>query len=339
MNNGFKLCDIPDIFKSGSKELLGELASQASETTKQYFGRTIGLYAPIYISNYCDNYCVYCGFNSKNNITRKKLSFEEIEKECLTLKKIGIQNILILTGESRNQSPVSFIKGSVLIAKKYFPNISLEIYPLETEEYKELFLAGVDGIALYQETYNRHRYEELHLEGKKKDYDYRLNAVERIAKSGIRRISMGVLLGLSDWKEDVYALFSHLDDLWRKFPGIEYSLSFPRLLKITNDANLYAKVDDFDMLKIVSAARILFPRVGINLSTRESAYFRDKILSFGITSISAGSSTVVGGYNSIKKNDGQFETNDKRPLKDIKAMLIENGFDPVITDWRRIPNE
>lgn len=264
-----------------------------------------------------------------------------MEKECSALSKTGIQNILLLTGESRTASPVSYIKDSVLIAKKYFPNISVEIYPLETEEYRELFLTGVDGVALYQETYNKKRYAELHLEGKKKDYDHRYNAIERIAKSGIRHISMGVLLGLSDWREDIKVLFNHLDYIWKKYPGIEYSLSFPRLLKIGNDPHSYTYVKDIEMLEIITSARIRFPRVGINLSTRETQSFRDKILEYGITMMSAGSSTIVGGYDKSENisGDKQFQVNDERPLSEVKSMLINNGFDPILTDWRRITNE
>ena len=336
-----KLEDIPEIFKSDSTELLRKLANTAKKTTDQYIGRAIGLYAPLYISNYCENLCVYCGFHSGNKLARKKLSPEDIEIECLALSKTGIQNILILTGESRTASPVSYIKESASIAKRFFPNVSIEVYPLETEEYRDLYLAGVDGVTLYQETYDRERYAKLHLAGKKKDYDYRINAIERIAESGIRHISMGILLGLSDWRKDIYALYRHLDIIWRKYPGIEYSLSFPRLTKINDDTNSYFNVSDVDMLKIISTARMLFPRVGINLSTRESKSFREKILEYGITKISAGSKTSVGGYGRSEKKskEMQFQVNDERSLAQIKSMLLRNGFDPVLTDWRGITNE
>lgn len=336
-----KLEDVPEILRSDSKELLEELASAAKKTTEQYFGRTIGLYTPLYISNYCENLCVYCGFHSNNMLIRKKLGPKEIKRECIALAKTGIQNILILTGGSRTQTPVVYIKDSILIAKRYFQNIAIEVYPLETKEYRELYLAGVDGVALYQETYNRERYARLHLEGEKKDYEYRFNAIERIARSGIRHISMGVLLGLSDWRKDIYALFSHLDSIWRKYPGIEYSLSFPRLTKIKDDTNSYVKVSDIDMLKIISVARLLFPRAGINLSTRESASFRERILGFGVTKMSAGSKTSVGGYAAAEKigKGEQFQVNDKQSLSQVRSMLIKNGFDPVFTDWRGIANE
>lgn len=323
-----------------TKAELKELALRAQKVTRQYFGRTIGLYAPLYISNYCENHCLYCGFNSHENIPRKKLSLDGIRQECAALQKTGIQNVLILTGESRAQSPVAYIKGAVQAAKEYFPNISLEIYPLETEEYRGLYSAGADGVAIYQETYDRARYDQLHLSGKKKEYDFRYQAPERIAAAGIRQISLGVLLGLADWRRDIKALFAHLQYLEHKFPGVEYSLSFPRLQKVNSDSFNYYTVTDQEMVGIIATARLLFPRVGINLSTREKPAFRDKILEFGITRMSAGSSTAVGGYSCLKgeESPGQFSVNDGRSLAEIKALLEAKGYDPVITDWRRIDN-
>lgn len=311
----------------------------ARTLTRQHFGRTIGLYTPLYISNYCDNHCVYCGFHSQREIKRKKLSSAEIEKECQILHASGIQNILILTGESRLHSPVSYIKEAVEIAKKYFPNIALEVYPLETEEYHELFLAGVDGITLYQETYDQAIYQKLHLAGEKKNFTFRYEAPFRMAQAGIRHITLGILLGLADWEKDIQALFVHLKKLWKTYPGVEYALSFPRLQKIEPDHSSSFPVSDADLLNIIVTARSLFPRVGINLSTRESAALRDSLFEFGVTRMSAGSSTVVGGYAGPEEAEGQFPVCDRRSLKEIKEMLRQKGYDPVITDWRRITNE
>ncbi|KAF0134726.1 MAG: thiamine biosynthesis ThiH [Candidatus Saganbacteria bacterium] len=318
--------------------MTNDLATRAKKLTRQYFGRAISLYAPLYISNYCDNHCLYCGFSRRHDISRKKLSAQEIEKECQTLAKTGLQNILILTGESRLQSPVSYIKEAVLVAGKYFPNISLEIYPLETKEYCELFLAGADGVTIYQETYDREVYKQLHPAGKKRDYDYRYQAPEKIAQAGMRHLSLGILLGLADWREDLKALFEHLRYLEKKYPGVEYSLSFPRLQKVAGDTNDYQPISDQVMLSIIATTRLMFPRVGINLSTRESAQFRDQILEFGVTKLSAGSSTRVGGYND-NEGTGQFTINDERSLVEVKEMLTKKGYDPVITDWRQIGNE
>jgi 2-iminoacetate synthase len=320
---------------------LKDLALRAQKVTRQYFGRTMGLYAPLYISNYCENNCLYCGFNSRQNIPRKTLSIAEIRRECLALSRTGIQNILILTGESRVQAPVAYIKEAVQVSKEYFPNISLEIYPLETTEYRELYLAGADSVAIYQETYDRERYGQLHLSGRKKDYDFRYGAPARIAEAGIRSISLGVLLGLADWRQDIKALFDHLRHLENNFPGVEYSLSFPRLQMIGNDPFDYTKVSDREMIEIIATARLLFPRVGINLSTREKPAFRDGVLGFGITRMSAGSLTTVGGYSSLpgESEPGQFTVNDERSLSEIRVLLAAQGYDPVLTDWRGIINE
>ena len=319
-------------------EELEKLSRAAQAVTRQYFGRTMGLYAPLYLSNYCENYCVYCGFSARRAIARKKLSPAEIEIECKIVAGGGIQNILILTGESREHSPLSYIREAVLIAAKYFPHIAVEISPLETDEYRELFLAGVDGVTVYQETYNREIYQRLHPAGRKRDYDYRYSTPERAAQAGIRHISLGVLLGLADWPSDVEALFAHVIYLERKYPGVEYSLSFPRLQKLAGSEPGYFRVTDTDMLRIVGAARLKFPRMGINLSTRERPAFRDNILEYGVTRLSAGSSTKVGGY-ACPQGEGQFSVNDERSLADIKAMLMNKEFDPVLTDWRRIINE
>jgi len=329
---------IKEILNNKDPKFVEGLAREADKITKREFGRAVSLYAPIYISNYCENNCVYCGFRVTNKFKREKLSPEEIDREMKIVAERGIRNILILTGESRSMSSVSYILESVEIAKKYFSNINLEIYPLEVEEYREFFLSGVDGITVYQETYDRERYKILHLAGKKRDYNYRYETPERIAKSGIRMISMGVLLGLSEVAEDVHRLFLHMEELEKKFPGVEYSISFPRIILSQAGESDYFKVTDLDMVKLISLARIVFPRVGINLSTREPASFRDHALNFGVTKISAASNTSVGGYSKGDFEDPQFDILDKRSLDEIVNVLIERGFDPVFTDWRRIEN-
>lgn len=316
---------------------MADLESQvrlAYQITRQYFGKAIGIYAPLYLSNYCENECLYCGFNAGVKIQRKKLNSAEITAECETLKKLGIQNILLLTGESRSQTPPEYLLTAVQIAKKYFPSISLEVYPLDTEEYRELNKAGVDGITIYQETYDREIYKRVHRSGKKMDYEYRIKAPERIAEAGIRTINMGVLLGLADWRNDTRALFDHLNLMLQKYSGIEYGLSFPRIQTWTGCSFDFKPVNDQEMIDIITTARNLFPRIDINLSTRESPQFRDNVLALGVTRISAGSVTTVGGYNQKNSNDGQFSVNDNRTLDKIKEMIKEKGFDPVITSWR-----
>jgi len=333
--------DIRRIFSVDDRGLLEEMAHAARELTRRQFGRTISLYAPLYIANYCENECVYCGFHaSQKSMPRSKLTMEQIDRECEALAATGNRSVLILTGESRFHSPPQYIRDAVRIASRYFSYVALEVYPLDEEEYRELYLAGVDGVTLYQETYDRARYDELHLAGPKKVYDYRVSAPDRIARSGIRHISMGALLGLTDWRRDVIALFEHVRSLEKRHPGVEFGLAFPRLRRVADDIHQYQEVSDRDMLKIMCAARLFFPRVGISISTRETPRFRDSILEFGVTKMSAGSSTRVGGYleGENKYEDGQFEVFDPRSFDEIKAMLRAKGFDPVVTDWRNIVN-
>ena len=329
------------IFDVEDRGLLEEMAHAARELTRRQFGRTISLYAPLYIANYCQNECVYCGFHaSQKSMPRSKLTMEQIDRESAALAATGNRSVLILTGESRFHSSPQYIREAVKIASRHFSYVALEVYPLEEEEYRELYLAGVDGVTLYQETYDRARYDELHLAGPKKVYDYRVECPERIARSGIRHISMGALLGLTDWRRDVVALFEHVRRLEKKYPGVEFGLAFPRLRRVADDEHHYQEVSDREMLKIMTAARLFFPRVGISISTRELPEFRDRILEFGVTKMSAGSSTRVGGYleGENKYEDGQFEVFDPRSFDEIKAMLIAKGFDPVVTDWRNIVN-
>ncbi|MEI6562074.1 MAG: 2-iminoacetate synthase ThiH [Verrucomicrobiota bacterium] len=323
---------------------LETLAREAQRITRQHFGRTISLYAPLYLANYCENQCTYCGFSANLRFKREKLGPEQIETECAALAATGIQSLLLLTGESRRHTPVSYLLEAVGIAKKYFPSLSIEVQPLETEDYRALAQAGVDGLAVYQETYDKELYARLHLAGKKRDYQYRLATPARAAQAGIRNIALGVLLGLGAWRPDVEALFGHLSALEKEYPGVDFSLSFPRMLQVEGGI-LPTLVSDADLVRILCVARILFPRVGINLSTRESARFRDHVFSLGVTRMSAASSTIVGGYAeptpggkapSTEGKNPQFSISDGRSLAEIKTMLISKQYDPVLTDWRRI---
>jgi len=252
----------------------------------------------------------------------------------------GIEDILLLTGESYEATSLEYLKNAATIAKEYFSCVLLEVHPMETNEYQELFSIGADGVTIYQETYDRNRYKEVHLAGKKSDYDFRLGTPERAAKAGMRYISLGILLGLSDAASDLFELFNHLNYLEKNFPGIEYNLSFPRLRNIKGREFAKCDVDDETFVKIISLARINFPRVGITLSTREKPSLRDHLLGIGITRISAGSNTSVGGYEISKDSaqDPQFDIEDKRSVQEIIKSLKNNNFDPVFTSWRTIKN-
>ncbi|MBF0479962.1 MAG: 2-iminoacetate synthase ThiH [Candidatus Omnitrophica bacterium] len=335
------LNEIKDILSNDDPAFLEMLAQNARSLTEQYFGRTVTLYAPIYISNYCSSHCTYCGFHNHHKIKRFKLSLDQIKQEMQFIASKKIRNILILTGESYEAAPVSYIKEAVLIAQKYFSGISLEIHPLNEAEYLELFLAGADGLTIYQETFDRIRYQQVHLAGRKKDYDFRFHAPERAAQAGFRQISIGALLGLSELAPDLLALYEYLQHMEKNFPGVEYSVSFPRLRPIKGENFSVCDINDLTFVKIICLTRTLFPRVGINLSTRETAFLRDHLVGTGITRISAGSNTAVGGYTVCTEEEAspQFDVNDDRSVDEIINMLKSKNFDPVFTDWRSIKNE
>jgi len=334
------LQQIKNILNDRRPQSVEELAQQAAHLTRQQFGRAISLYGPIYLSNFCSSHCTYCGFNSQNKIQRLKMTPEQYRKEMQFIQAQGIRNIIMLTGESYKHTPVSYLKEAALIASEYFQGIALEVHPMESSEYKELFAAGVDGITVYQETYDRTRYAQVHLSGYKKDYDFRYATPHRAAEAGMRHISLGILLGLSDVVNDVYALYQHLRELEKSFPGVEYSVSFPRLRTVKTESLAVCDVDDVQYVKIIALTRLLFPRAGINLSTRESPKLRDHLLEIAITRMSAGSNTSVGGYTLLKEEDQdpQFDIKDERSVHQIIQLLKSKNFDPVFTDWRHIEN-
>ncbi len=331
---------IKDILNDSRSESLEELAQEAARITRQYFGRAIVLYAPVYLSNFCSSHCTYCGFHSHNKIQRIKLTPEQYRKEMQVIYKQGIRNLLMLTGESYQHTPMEYLKEAARIASEYFQGISLEVHPMRIQEYKELFFAGVDGITIYQETYDRTRYAQVHLSGHKKDYDFRRKTSVRAAEGGMRQISLGILLGLSNIAEDLLELYTHLREMEKNYPGVEYSVSFPRLRTIKTQEFAHCDVDDIALTKIIALTRVLFPRVGINLSTRETPELRDHLLEIAVTRMSAGSNTSVGGYAllSEQEQDPQFDIKDERSVAEIIALLKSKDFDPVFTDWRRIEN-
>ncbi len=331
---------INDILNDQRPQSLEELAQEASLVTKQYFGRTISLFAPVYLSNYCSSHCTYCGFHALNKIKRIKLSAEQYRQEMQVIHAQGIRNILMLTGESYKHTPVEYLKEAAQTAAQYFQGIALEVHPIGIEIYTELFGAGVDGITVYQETYDRKRYAQVHLSGYKKDYDFRRNTPHRAAEAGIRQIALGILLGLSDPATDLFELYEHLAQMEKSYPGVEYSVSFPRLRTIKSQEFMHCDIDDRQLTKIIALTRILFPRVGINLSPREEPKLRDHLLEIAITRMSAGSNTSVGGYALLPQEaqDPQFDIKDERTVAEIIHLLKSKNFDPVFTDWRRITN-
>ncbi|MFA6142630.1 MAG: 2-iminoacetate synthase ThiH [Candidatus Omnitrophota bacterium] len=316
-----------------------EMAEKSRELTLRYFGRVMQLYTPMYLSNYCENKCLYCGFNSGNNIERKSLNFEEVEKEAEFISATGIRHILILTGESRQASPVNYIKDCVKILKKYFSSISIEVYALTEAEYSLLVPEGVDGLTIYQEVYDEEVYSRMHPSGPKSDYKFRLDAPERGAHSGMRSVNIGTLLGLNDWRREAFVLGLHAKYLQDNFPGVEIGVSLPRVRPQAGGFKAGCKVTDKNMVQIILALRIFLPRLGISISTRETAELRKNLIPLGVTRMSAGSTTRVGGHT-ISAGDGgrsvQFEISDNRTVGEIRTMLDKKGYQAVFKDWMEL---
>ncbi|TBR19631.1 2-iminoacetate synthase ThiH [bacterium] len=328
--------DVPDesfgaLLSPAAEGLLEEMAQRAHAFTLQNFGKTIQIYTPLYLSDFCENECVYCGFNARNNTPRKKLTEEEVEKEAIAISSTGIKHLLVLTGDFRKKSPPEYIISCIKILKKYFTSVSIEIYALNEIEYRDIIAAGADGLTIYQETYDEALYADLHKKGPKRDYLFRLDAPQRAAKQGIRSINIGVLLGLSDWRKEIFFMGCHAKYLQDKFPGIEIGMSIPRLRPHMGEFKIPYKVSDTNMAQIITALRIYLPRAGITLSTRESAKLRENLLPLGITRMSAGSSTKVGN-----RGNSQFDISDTRSVKEVQEMLALKGYQPVFKDWMPI---
>jgi 2-iminoacetate synthase len=325
--------DFLTLLSPAAAEKLEDMAGIAHRLTVHHFGWTIQMYTPIYLANYCVNQCVYCGFKAANKIPRRRLTLPEVELEARAIAQTGLQHILVLTGESRHYSSVSYIKECISILRKYFSSISIEIYPLSVEEYRELIAAGVDGLTIYQEVYNEEVYSQLHPSGPKRNYRFRLDAPERGGQAGIRTINIGALLGLYDWRQEVFLTGLHAAWLQQKFPDIEISVSFPRMRPEFGGYQPESPVSDANLVQSILALRLFLPRAGITISTREKAEFRDNLVRLGVTKMSAGSSTAIGGHTDSVDGIGQFEISDKRSVAEMRADLAKSGYKPVIKDW------
>lgn len=315
---------------------LEEMAIKARALTEQWFGRTIMLYIPLYVSNYCSNQCAYCGFNVANNIKRKHLSLQEVEEEAREIAKTGIKHILFLTGEAEKLVPLSYLKDVILILKKYFSSISLEVYPLDEKEYRELQELGLDGLTIYQEVYDRKIYDEVHIKGRKKDYLWRLDTAERGARAGLRSVNIGTLFGLGSIRKEAFFSALHGKYLTDKYINTEFSLSLPRINNAEGGFQAKEIMDNISFVQILLAYRLFLPRAGINISTREKAEFREKLLGLGVTKFSAGSKTSVGSYKVEDKSTEQFETSDKRSSQEVVAMLKAKNYQVIYKDWELI---
>ena len=328
--------DYLNLLSPKAKNHLEKMAVRATRLTRQYFGNVISLYLPIYVSNYCTSNCIYCGFSKKNHIKRRHMKFDEIEKEVKEIAKSGIENILLLTGEAKGLVDKEYLKGGIDRLKTYFSSVSIEVMPLDQEDYEYLVTDGLDGLTVYQETYDEKRYSEVHLSGEKKNFKYRLDTPERGAKAGIRSIGIGALLGLGDIRSDAFKTGLHLKYLIDNYPNSEFSISFPRVNEAEGNLKDSYAVDDITFVQIILANRIFQPTAGINLSTRESAYMRDNLLPLGITKFSSGSKTEVGGYSHDNESTAQFDITDSRSVEEIVEAIRKRGLEPKYKDWETL---
>ena len=338
-------CTIDDfkaLLSPAAEPFLEQMAQRARLETSKHFGNTVYLFTPLYIANYCENYCVYCGFNCYNHIKRMKLSMEQIEKEMQIISESGMEEILILTGESRGQSSVEYIGQACKLARKYFRMVGLEIYPVNTDEYQYLHECGADYVTVFQETYDADKYEQLHLLGHKRVWPYRFDAQERALRGGMRGVAFSALLGLSDFRKDALASAMHVYYLQRKYPHAEMSLSCPRLRPIINNDKINPlDVHEKQLCQVLCAYRIFLPYVGITVSSRESEQFRNGIVKIAATKVSAGVSTGIGDHESKysgKESDGaqgdeQFEIDDNRSLEKMYQDISQEGLQPVLNDY------
>ena len=340
-----EVCTIDDfkaLLSPAAEPFLEQMAQKASIETRKHFGNTVYIFTPLYIANYCENYCVYCGFNCYNHINRMQLDHDQIEHEMKIIADSGMEEILILTGESRSKSSIEYIGEACRLARKYFRMVGLEIYPVNTDEYKYLHECGADYVTVFQETYDSDRYEQLHLMGHKRVYPYRFNAQERALRGGMRGVAFSALLGLSDFRKDALATALHVYYLQRKYPHADMSLSCPRLRPIINNEKINPlDVHETQLCQIICAYRIFLPYVGITVSSRESESFRNGIVKIAATKVSAGVSTGIGDHESkytgkeqnCAEGDEQFEINDSRSFKSMYNDMSDEGLQPVLNDY------
>lgn len=333
--------DFKALLSPAAAPFLEEMAAKARNETGKHFGNTVYVFTPLYIANYCENYCIYCGFNCYNDIRRMKLDYEQIEREMKVIADSGMEEILILTGESHTKSDVKYIGEACKLARKYFRMVGLEIYPVNVEDYRYLRECGADYVTVFQETYDIKKYADLHLMGHKRVFPYRFDAQERALMGGMRGVGFSALLGLSDFRKDALATALHVYYLQRKYPHAEMSISCPRLRPIVNNDKINPQdVHEKELCQILCAYRIFLPFAGITVSSRESATFRNGIVKIAATKVSAGVSTGIGdheskyaGKESAEGGDEQFEISDGRSLNKMYDDISKSGLQPVLNDY------
>lgn len=331
------LADFCALLSPAAAPFLPQMANQAQQLTRQRFGHALQFYIPLYLSNLCANDCSYCGFSMSNAIKRRTLTLQEIAQECQAIKAQGFATVLLVAGEHEKKVGQDYFKQVLPLVKRYFSYVLLEVQPLSTDHYTELRQYGLDGVLVYQETYDRECYAKHHLRGKKMDFDWRLATPERLGQAGMDKIGLGVLLGLADWRLDSLLTAQHLRYLQQHYWRSRYSLSFPRLRPcaggLSKQALVQQLITDRQLVQLICAWRLFDPELELSLSTRESALFRDRVVPLAITSISAGSRTSPGAYAVDSQSLEQFSTDDQRSAKDVASSMQQAGLQPVWKDW------
>lgn len=330
------LDDFLNLLSPAASEKIELMAKMTRAATQKRFGKTIQLYAPMYLSNECQNICTYCGFSLDNPLRRKTLSDTEIMVEASVLKSMEVNHVLLVSGEANKTVGVPYFRNAVRMLRPHFANISIEVQPLSEEEYSMLHKEGVHSVLVYQETYHQEVYKEYHPKGKKSNFHFRLETPDRIGKAGIHKIGLGVLLGLEDWRVDSFFNALHIDYLQKTYWKSRFSVSFPRLRPAEGIIKPNFMMEDKDLLQLICAYRIWNEDLEISISTRENEKFRDHIISLGATAMSAGSKTNPGGYAVDKESLEQFETSDERSMEEIRKVIKKAGYDPVMKDWDSI---
>lgn len=327
--------DFGALLSPSAERYLERMAERARDERLRHFGNSVCLFTPLYISNYCTNGCVYCGFNSRNKINRAKLDLDQVEEELKAIAATGLEEVLMLTGESRTHSDVDYICDSIALASKYFTNVGIEVYPMNSDEYRRVQEAGADYVTVFQETYDPSRYAELHPYGNKRIFSYRFDAQERALMGGMRGVAFGALLGLDDFRKDALRCGLHAAEIQRRYPYAEISMSLPRLRPFIHHENDKNAVGERQLLQVSLAYRLFLPYAGQTISTRERPDFRNGIIGLSATKMSAGVSVGIGEHSGQNKGDGQFIISDPRSLEEIVDAIREQGLQPVMNDYVR----
>ena len=325
--------DFKALISPAAEPFLEQMAQLSHQLTQKRFGKTIQMYIPMYLSNECQNICTYCGFSLDVDLPRKTLSDEEILAEVEVIKKLGYDHVLLVTGEANKTVGLEYFRNAVRLIKPHFSHISIEVQPMDQEDYEVLIEEGINTVLVYQETYNRQDYKKHHPKGRKSNYNYRVETHDRLGRAKIYKMGLGVLIGLEDWRVDSFFCASHLRYLEQKYWQSKYSISFPRLRPCAGGLELKSVMSDRQLVQLICAYRIFNEEVELSLSTRESETFRDNVIKLGITSVSADSKTDPGGYANPDTNLEQFEIDDDRPTAEFIEVIKKQGYEPVFKDW------